>query len=513
MVQVASRGELHHVPGSWMVADGGEGLYVHFPPGRVPLEQWRLEISARSRCFAPYRRGLGHIHVRGFTMIGGASDFPRGFYKEGKSPQVGVMGTRAGHHWVIEHNVIRYGKSLGLDIGLEGKSDADGLGQPEPDIPEDNGTSGRHIVRHNVISDHGAGGIAGLKAYGSVITDNVIERNNRLGFTAPEIGGIKLHFFGDGLIARNLVRDNHCYGVWLDNMYHRARVTRNAIVNNQGSGVFIELGHGPVLIDHNVIALTRPLAQQPGDGLYSHDASGVTFAHNLVLFNAHFGLWAHVATDRQPRRYQDGRRGERSPAEASGWTVVNNLFIGNTAGALGLPPEADRAHGNRVDHNLYAGTYPRSTVETFGAMLGATTFRLNTNKGRLPGEAVDLNLEAWRQRTGWDQHSHFLPVLRPQLATGTMRLLLTAGPPLDLEATPVDGTDVDYFGYPLGTHPRVGPFQSLAVEKALRASAETPDSVAPFVDLGTGHQNHLLLWPLRPSPPEASSGDAGTQKE
>ncbi|MEM6314347.1 MAG: right-handed parallel beta-helix repeat-containing protein [Planctomycetota bacterium] len=479
LTQVTTEQELRRIVGTWRVVAGG--LEVHFPPGRT---EGVIEISVRSRCFAPYRRGLGHIHVRGFEMVGGASDFPRGFYKAGKSPQCGVLGTRSGHHWLIEHNVIRHGKSLGLDIGAEGKEDADGLGQP----PVADDATGRHVVRHNTISDNGCGGIAGIRSWGSHIHDNIVERNNRLGFTAPEIGGIKLHFFGDGILERNLVRDNHCYGIWLDNMYHRARVSRNLIVGNQGAGLFVELGRGPLVVDHNVIALTRPLANHTGDGVYSHDASGVTFVNNLVMFNAGFGLWAHVATDRQPRLYTDGQPGERSPADASNWTVANNLFIGNSAGALALPPDDERSTGNVVDHNLYAGTYPRLTMETFAATLDPATFRLVSNKGRTDVPAADLTLDAWQEATGHDADSRFLRVLRPQLAPATGRLTLILG---DAAHTPGQRFDLpggDYFGHVTDT-PYIGPFANVPTEPLL-------DVPGPYGEVGSDHEFNVLLWPV-----------------
>ncbi|MEM7809375.1 MAG: right-handed parallel beta-helix repeat-containing protein, partial [Planctomycetota bacterium] len=327
LLQLPDATQLERTPGSWRVADDASGLVVH-PPTGVELEHAFVELVTRPRCFAPYKRGLSHITVRGFVMEHGANDFPRGFYGK-HSPQAGILSTRGGTHWVIESNSIRFGTSLGLDIGTEGTNDGDGLGQPQPEA------AGYHIVRNNIISDNGCGGIAGIRSYGSQIVGNTIERNNRLGFTAPEISGIKLHFFVDGLIEGNLLRDNDAYGIWLDNVYHRSRVTRNVIVDNQRAGLFIELGHGPLLVDHNVIALTR---SPGGYGVYSHDASGVTFAHNLVFFNAGHGLWAHAATDRKPGLWQDGKdTGERRLAEASNWTIVNNLFVGSDI-AVALPP-------------------------------------------------------------------------------------------------------------------------------------------------------------------------------
>ena len=106
-----------------------------------------------------------------------------------------------------------------MDIGSEGPIDYDGLDQPTFD------NSGYHLIQNNIISDNGCGGIAGYVSHGSKIIGNRIERNNNLGMTAPEIGGIKLHFFTKGLIEANLIKDNHAYGIWLDNEWLISRVT------------------------------------------------------------------------------------------------------------------------------------------------------------------------------------------------------------------------------------------------------------------------------------------------
>jgi parallel beta-helix repeat protein len=55
------------------------------------------------------------------------------------------------------------------------------------------------------------------------------------------MGAIKLHFCVDTLLEGNLIRDNDCFGIWLDNTYRGARVTRNVLLNNQREGIFCEL--------------------------------------------------------------------------------------------------------------------------------------------------------------------------------------------------------------------------------------------------------------------------------
>ena len=206
-----------------------------------------------------------------------------------------LLGCRAGHHWLIEGNTVRFARSIGIDCGYEGRRDLEG-NQPTPQ------DTGHHIIRHNHITDNGCCGIAGMRSLETHISANVIARNNRNRHTDPEIGGIKVHYFVGGRIEGNLIHDNDAHGIWVDNVYRNARITRNLIVRNHGDGVFVELGEGPILIDNNVIADTQLgyLAQdRRGDGLYSHDASGITFVHNLVFGSSRFGAF-HLKATRRP---------------------------------------------------------------------------------------------------------------------------------------------------------------------------------------------------------------------
>ncbi len=311
--------DLTATPATWLIDDGGRELTIHFPPGEKAPAERLVEVTTRQRIFAPYRRGLGYIHVQGFTMEHCANQFPERFWQS-DSPQAGALGCRAGHHWLIEGNTIRFAKSIGIDCGYEGPRDLEGH-QPTPQ------NTGYHLIRNNRVTDNGCCGIAGMRSIGTHIVGNVIERNNWNHHSSPEIGGIKVHYFIDGLIEGNLVRDNDAYGIWLDNVYRNARVSRNLVIGNRGSAVFVELGQGPVLIDNNVLANTRAGfdTQDPrADGLYTHDASGVLFVHNLVFGCQRFGSFHRKMTN---------RRG----AGASSIVLRNNIFIDNRAGHIDLP--------------------------------------------------------------------------------------------------------------------------------------------------------------------------------
>ncbi len=44
------------------------------------------------------------------------------------------------------------------------------------------------------------------------------------------------------------------FGIWLDNGWKDARITRNVFIGNAMASVFLELGDGPCTIDNNIIA-------------------------------------------------------------------------------------------------------------------------------------------------------------------------------------------------------------------------------------------------------------------
>ena len=64
--------------GTWMVARETESIWVHFAPSSKSLENRLVELTVRGRNFAPYKRGLGYITVRGFIMEHAGNQLPVG---------------------------------------------------------------------------------------------------------------------------------------------------------------------------------------------------------------------------------------------------------------------------------------------------------------------------------------------------------------------------------------------------------------------------------------------------
>lgn len=481
-MEVDSDDDLHTTPGTWKVVDEATAILVHFPSSTTEIHQSLVEISVRDRIFAPHVRGLGYIHIEGFVFEHCANQFPYTFWDPNGFPQAGAVGCRSGHHWTILNNTIRFAKSIGLDCGSEGGRDIEG-NQP---IPEN---AGHHVIRNNVISDNGACGIAGWKHSGTRIIGNMVERNNSLGWTSAEKAGIKFHYFIDGLIEGNLVRDNDAHGIWLDNVWYGSRVTRNVCINNTG-GIFVELGSGPCLVDNNIVAFTRT-----GDGIYTHDASGVTIAHNFLYCNTHFGVFMRVVSDR-PVETVDGK-GEI--AETSHQKVINNVFVDNYRGHICMPLPSERSMGNESDYNLFI-----NGAQWHWEGLGFHRFVVNTNGGRIPIEqlieSLDTVLEEhevprdkrpnftlwthqpyvtsqwWQMLMEHDQHSSFSLVEEGEIENGAVQKgsfnFSARGTHIQfaqgllfhqLRCPPVVGVDNDFYGHEMVTdgHVYPGPFQKI----------------------------------------------------
>lgn len=464
--EVDDRTDLNRLPGTWMAVEAGQSVLIHFSGPPIEPQRHKVEYSVRNCVFAPKQRGLGYITVRGFIFEHCANQGEGGFWEPGKM-QAGMVSTRAGHHWIFENNIIRHAKSLGMDMGDGG--DAHRKIPPPPQRP------GRHLIRQNTFCDNGEGGIAGIEHQGTRIVANVFERNNCLHWDAIEEAALKTHFNEDGLIEANLFRDNECPAIWIDNTYTNVRITRNLILHNAGSGIFMELGHGPALIDNNVIAYNN-------QGIYAHDAAGIVVAHNLLMANAQWGIHMRVVTDRTAKK-----DGKELIVQTSHERIINNIILDNYRGAIAFSPPWERSFDNQSDFNLLGAG---SQWEWLG--IGGPTFALDPCEGRISQEklldfirigtaalpekeAPNLNLwdhlslltlDQWKTITGFEKNSSLLkmkqaPYIGIQNCVGNFHILeghLFRSP----ENWKNDLLTRDFLGKPIPLEkPLAGPFQNL----------------------------------------------------
>ncbi|MDD2979379.1 MAG: right-handed parallel beta-helix repeat-containing protein [Hespellia sp.] len=271
-------------------------LYANFQ-GKNPNEE-KVEINVRRNCFYPSITGVGYITLSGFTISKAATQWaPPTAYQEG------MVGPHWSKGWIIEDCEISDSKCSGISLGKYLQPDNDNKWttkytkagtQTERDAicqAQAEGWSkesiGSHIVRRCNIHDCGQTGIVGhLGGAFSVIEDNHIHHiNNKQELAGAEIGGIKMHAAIDVVFKRNHI--HHCTrGIWLDWQAQGTRVTGNVFHDNMppndteiagelalGEDIFVEVSHGPTLIDNNLLL---------SDCAGRLSTQGLAFVHNLI---------------------------------------------------------------------------------------------------------------------------------------------------------------------------------------------------------------------------------------
>lgn len=443
-------------------------IYVNFGDLK-PFEQ-TVEITARRRIFAPHIRGLGHIVVEGFIFEHCGNQYPTNFWNTPIWAQAGAVGLRGGHHWVIRDNVVRYANTVAIDIGASGNNN-----EKNRETSESISLAGQdNLIERNYIIDNGAAGIVGLGSTRMVIRDNVILRNNTLGFIGNkryEHAGIKCHDVRDGLIEHNYIADNPLNdGVWLDNRFPGTRVTRNVIVNNGQKGIFLEMSDydwDTAMVDNNVLVGNKLIQ------FYVHDASGSTVMHNLIANSpaeSRFGQGAYIyQVTTRTRTYHH--------------SLYNNIFVKHKA-MLDINYPSHRGGPQRLDHNVYdvspgdhafiINSYadrpspwsPEEFIELIRRDLGEHSSGLKTVDG---GKRTALTLPLWR--VFWAKHglkNDLNSVTKEGMSVSydpvTCELLVTMPfAPSTVGSTNHRRIDTDFFGAPVPQNGRAipGPFQNL----------------------------------------------------
>jgi alpha-N-arabinofuranosidase len=250
-------------------------IWAQFGP--VDPNKRLTEINVRRTVFTPDKTGVDFITVRGFAMRHAATP-----WAPPTAEQVGLIGPHWSKGWIIEKNIISHSACSGISLGKYG----DEFDNTSRDTAEGyvktieralaNGwakdTIGHHIVRDNTITHCEQTGIVGsLGAAFSSITGNTIhDIHVRQLFTGAEMAGIKLHAAIDVVIAHN-----HIYrtvrGLWLDWMAQGTRVSGNLFHDNQAEDLFVEVDHGPFVVDNNIFLSPRSLLCVSQGGAYVHN--------------------------------------------------------------------------------------------------------------------------------------------------------------------------------------------------------------------------------------------------
>ena len=264
-------------------------LWVQF--NRVDPNEALVEINVRQTVFYPDQPGVNYLTVRGFIMRQAATP-----WAPPTAEQIGLIGTHWSKGWIIENNEISHSICSGIALGKYGDQwDNTSANTAEGYVLTieralQNGwnkeTIGHHLVRHNTIHHCEQAGLVGsLGCAFSTVTANVIhDIHVRRLFSGAEMAGIKFHGAIDVEIS-----DNHIYrtnrGLWLDWMAQGTRVTRNLFHDNHhNEDLFVEVNHGPFMIDNNLFLSQVSLLSLSQGGAYVHNL--FTGLIKLIPFDA-----------------------------------------------------------------------------------------------------------------------------------------------------------------------------------------------------------------------------------
>jgi len=241
-----------------------------------PNEQF-VEINVRRTVFYPDQPGRNYITVRGFDLSEAATP-----WAPPTAEQIGVIGTHWSKGWIIENNVVHHSVCSGIALGKYGDQwDNTSANTAEGYVKTiqralENGWQkeniGHHIVRNNTISHCEQAGIVGsLGAAFCIVTGNTIhDIHVRRLFSGAEMAGIKFHAAIDTVIQSNHVFRT-CRGLWLDWMAQGTRVSGNLFHDNASEDLFLEVDHGPFLVDNNLFLSGTSVLDMSEGGAYVHN--------------------------------------------------------------------------------------------------------------------------------------------------------------------------------------------------------------------------------------------------
>lgn len=497
-------------------------LYANFH-GLNPNEE-NVEINVRENVFYPDREGIGYITLSGFKINKAATQWaPPTAYQEG------MVGPHWSKGWIIEDCEISHSKCSGISLGKYKQPNNDNKWlkwkfkdgtQTERDCicqAQREGwskeTIGSHIIRRCNIHDCGQTGIVGhLGGVFSIIEDNHIHHiNNKQNLAGAEIGGIKMHAAIDVIYRRNHI--HHCTrGLWLDWQAQGTRVTQNLFHHNclpiadeciepdnpgVGEDIFIEVSHGPTLVDNNILLSDRSLKLA---------TQGVALVHNIIAgaFTA-----VGIGTDNGAKTLSSPRY---TPYHVPHGTAIagfmtflhgdmrfyNNIFIQQKM-RPGMKKLMEYMQGEGKngwdDGNLLVGTWMYDNgYQLFEEWL--KEFEGYCGMGSEPSDRYYMHLPVWsegnvylngakawkKEKNGiidethnvsisleekdgeWYLNTNLYDVL-PEITIGTIRTetLGMAFEPEQMFENP-DGSpitfNIDYFGNHRAIHPLVGPFEN-----------------------------------------------------
>jgi glycosyl hydrolase family 120/parallel beta helix pectate lyase-like protein/uncharacterized protein DUF1565 len=267
---------------TWFCESDKENTYIYANFQGANPNNELIEINVRDACFYPDEPGRNYITIRGFRICQAATQ-----WAAPTAEQNGMIGTHWSKGWIIENNIISDSRCSGITLGKDRKT---GHNVWSNNTYKDGATHyneiiiralkigwskeniGSHIVRNNTIFNCQQTGICGsLGAVFSRIENNhIYDIWTRRQFTGAEMGGIKIHASIDMVIRNNRIH-NTGRGLWMDWMAQGTRISNNILYDNTTDDLFVEVNHGPFLVDNNLFLSNVSLNDQSEGGAYVHN--------------------------------------------------------------------------------------------------------------------------------------------------------------------------------------------------------------------------------------------------
>lgn len=267
---------------TWYCENDGANTIIWANFHQYDPNKEQVEISTRRTCFYPEKPGIDYLTISGFDISQAATQ-----WGAPTAEQIGMVATHWNKGWIIENNVISNSKCSGITLGkerstghnvwLNDKSIDGSLHYIEVTFNTirhgwNKANIGSHTVRNNTIFNCEQTGICGSMgaAFSTIENNHIYDIWVKRQFNGAEIGGIKFHAAVDTQIRRN--RIHHAgRGVWLDWMTQGTRVSGNLFYDNDLQDIFLEVNHGPFLIDNNILVSRQSILEQSQGGAYVHN--------------------------------------------------------------------------------------------------------------------------------------------------------------------------------------------------------------------------------------------------
>jgi hypothetical protein len=298
--------------------------------------------------------------------------------------------------------------------------------------------------------------------YSQIINNHIYNIWTKRQFTGAEMAGIKLHGAIDVLIKNNRLH-NTGRGLWMDWMAQGTRITGNLLYDNSTEDLFVEVDHGPFLVDNNLFLSGISLNDMSEGGAYVHNlmTGGIASRPELSRFTPYHHAHSTTVAGLSNTRGGDNR-------------FYNNIFVG---GADTASPNTRDSKTQRVfGFGLWVYDTRELPLQTGGNVYFNGARPYSKEIGPLNLSSVDPKPRIAEQADGVYLHLTLPPSVRKTTTQRVTTALLGKAKIPGLAYENADGSpvtiDYDYFG---------------------KKRTEAAPCPGPFADPGQGNLK-LKVW-------------------